>query len=213
MQNEITDFVDDPQMLNVAVTRAKRYLRIVTNNKAEEGNTNLSDLIKYVKYNNFEVKESKVKSIYDFLYKANRKEKMKYLKDKRMISEYDSENITYNIIQDIIKNKGYELNVASHVKLSHVIKNINELTEEEKKFANNNWTHIDFVIYNKMDRLPVLCVEVDGYYNHIQIKQKNRDELKNSILNKFHLPLIRLSTVGSGEEERIIEKLKNNSEN
>ena len=55
--------------------------------------------------------------------------------------------------------------------------------------------------------MPGLCIEIDGYCYHSKLKQKSRDALKDSILAKCELPLLRLSTVGSGEEERIIEVL------
>ena len=207
VQDEITDFVDDPQMLNVAVTRAKRYLRIVTNSNVEKTNGNFSDLIKYIKYNNFEVTEAKTKSIYDFLYKANREERLKYLKDKKLISEYDSENITYNVVKKILEEKGYGLEISTHVSLKHIIKDMAILTEEERQFAQHEWTHTDILLYNKVDKMPVLCIEVDGYCYHSELKQKSRDALKDSILAKCELPLLRLSTVGSGEEDRIIEVL------
>lgn len=44
-------------------------------------------------------------------------------------------------------------------------------------------------------------VEVDGYKYHKEYnKQKERDILKNNILAKYNIPLIRLTTNGSREE-------------
>ena len=83
VDNEITEFVDDPKMLNVAVTRAKKYLRLVVSNNENNKNTNIGDLIRYIKYNNFEIIESKTKSIYDLLYKQNRQKRLEYLKNKK----------------------------------------------------------------------------------------------------------------------------------
>lgn len=40
-------------------------------------------------------------------------------------------------------------------------------------------THIDFLIYNKISKIPLLAVEVDGYKYHQEgNKQKERDILK-----------------------------------
>lgn len=47
-----------------------------------------------------------------------------------------------------------------------------------------------------------------GYDNHKKgTDQYERDQLKNSILDKYNIPWIRLKTNGSGEEEIIHNKL------
>ncbi len=57
------------------------------------------------------------------------------------------------------------------------------LTTDELKFAVNSWTHLDFVIFNRMDKSAVLAVEVDGHAFHAgNEKQIQRDKLKDSIL-------------------------------
>ena len=51
-------------------------------------------------------------------------------------------------------------------------------------------------------------IEVDGYAFHKEgTKQAERDELKNHILEKLNIPLLRLKTNGSDEKTRIISKL------
>lgn len=210
VDNEITEFVDDPKMLNVAVTRAKKYLRLVVSNNENNKNTNIGDLIKYIQYNNFEIIESKTKSIYDLLYKQNRQKRLEYLKNKKRISDYESENLTYTFIKDVLDNNHYNnLDVVVHVPLMNILKDTKLLNQEEIKYATNIWTHIDFVIYNKMDKKLVIAIEVDGYYFHKEgTKQQERDDMKNKILEKYDIPLIRLSTIGSGEKEILENKIK-----
>ena len=210
VDNEIGEFVDDPKMLNVAVTRAKRFLRVVVSDSENNVGTNIDDLIKYIQYNNFEIVESKTKSIYDMLYKENRKQRMEYLKNKKRISDYDSENLTYNLIEEVIKENNFDnLDIVVHIPLIDILANDDLLNEEEKSYANNDWTHIDFVIFNKMDKKMVLAIEVDGYYYHKEgTKQQERDKLKDKILKKYEIPLIRLSTTGSEEKKTLEEKIK-----
>lgn len=51
-------------------------------------------------------------------------------------------------------------------------------------------------------------VEPDGYkYHKEDNKQKERDILKNNILSKYNIPLIRLPTNASREESVIRSKL------
>ena len=82
------------------------------------------------------------------------------------------------------------------------------LDEQERKYAQNPRTHIDFVVYHKMDKKPRLAIEIDGYaFHNAKNAQSKRDELKNAILARYDFTLLRLSTIGSGDEKRIINAL------
>lgn len=144
------------------------------------------------------------------LYKENRKARMEYLKNKKRVSDYNSENFIYNLIDEIIKANDYNnLDIAVHVPIMDILANTNLLDEEEKEYSKNVWTHIDFVIYNKMDKKLVIAIEVDGYFYHREgTKQQERDMIKNKILAKYDIPLIRLSTTGSEEKEILERKIK-----
>ena len=208
VNNQISEFIDDPKMLNVAITRSKRFLRLVVSRDICEKDGNINDLVKYIKYNNFEVIESNVKSIFDLLYKENRLARLQYLKNKKRISLFDSENIAYNEIENILKNNYNNIGIITHIPLFRILENKNLLNKDELKYASHEWTHIDFVIYNKMDKKPSIAIEVDGYAFHKKsTAQSQRDELKNEILKKYNIPLIRLSTIGSDEKNIIKSKL------
>ena len=67
----------------------------------------------------------------------------------------------------------------------------------------------DFLLYNRMDNTPILGIEVDGVLHHrFDEVQVARDRRKNGILVKIGLPLLRLSTDGSSEKERIVGALE-----
>ena len=51
VDNAPTEFSDDPNLLNVAISRAKTHLCIVTNGNDMPQNTNLAQLIAYIQYN------------------------------------------------------------------------------------------------------------------------------------------------------------------
>ena len=207
VNNQISEFIDDPKMLNVAITRSKRFLRLIVSSDICKKDSNINDLVKYIKYNNFEVIESNVKSIFDLLYKENRLARLQYLKDKKIISLFDSENIAYNEIENIL-NDYTNLGIITHIPLFRILDNTNLLSKDELKYASNEWTHVDFIIYNKMDKKPTIAIEVDGYAFHKKsTAQSQRDELKNEILKKYNIPLIRLSTIGSDEKNIIKNKL------
>ena len=46
----IGEFVDDPNMLNVAVSRAIKSLSVIISDNQENGRTNYGDLAKYIEY-------------------------------------------------------------------------------------------------------------------------------------------------------------------
>lgn len=209
VNNEVSEFVDNPQILNVAITRAKRFLRLVVSPNFMSQNSHIGDLIKYIQYNNFEVKQSTIKSIFDLLYKQNYEARQKYLQNKRKISIYTSENIAFNRINEILQKRGFSnLALACHIPLVRLLGDMTRLDENERKYAQNPRTHIDFVVYHKMDKMPLLAIEIDGYAFHNESStQIQRDELKNTILAKYNFPLLRLNTTGSGEEKRIVDML------
>lgn len=71
-----------------------------------------------------------------------------------------------------------------------------------------NRASVDFVIYDLLNKQPLLIIEVDGFASHRNNRdQIERDKLKNEILEKYRLPLLRLPTTGSDEEKKIRQEL------
>jgi superfamily I DNA and/or RNA helicase len=82
VDNVITDFVDNPQMLNVAVSRAVKSLSVIISRDAQNNKTNYGDLAKYIMYNNCEIINSSVFSVFDLLYKGYAYQRKQYLQKK-----------------------------------------------------------------------------------------------------------------------------------
>lgn len=202
VEDDISDFVGDAKILNVAISRAKNHLYfIVTGNEIK--NSNIKDFIDYVDYNNMEISNSKICSSFDLLYKQYELERLEYFKRHKKILKYDSENIIYYLIEKILKDYD-NLEFHFYQPLNDLIIDKSLLNEDEKKYASHHNTHIDFYIFKKIGNKPILAIEVDGYNNHKKgTKQYERDKLKNSILDKYNIPWIRLKTNESEEEERI----------
>ena len=90
-----------------------------------------------------------------------------------------------------------------------LIKDYALLSEEEKVYAKNPLTHVDFLLFNKMDKVPIMAIEVDGTSFHAAgSKQAERDVKKDSIFQKCGIPLLRIRTDESGEERRIESAIK-----
>ena len=171
-------------------------------------------MVKYIEYNNCEIKESKIFSIFDLLYKNYTKQRKVFLRKYNKISEYDSENLMYALLDDILEKYNGNYDVAVHVPLNMIIRDYSLMTNDEKKYAKNNWTHVDFLIYKTIDKSPVLAIEVDGLKYHKEgSTQAKRDVLKNTIFEKYNIQLCRFSTAGSNEKEKIENILKEFAKN
>lgn len=114
----------------------------------------------------------------------------------------------FSALKTMLKEKIYaHYYVADQVILRNMIRKLDGLDKHEIDFINNR-ASVDFVIYNKQDKRCVLAIEVDGFeYHENNPKQLERDALKNTILNKYGIPILRLPTNGSEEMNKICAKL------
>lgn len=211
VDDEITDFVDDPNLLNVAISRAKKHFCLVVSGNKQERAGNITDLLDYIAYNNFSVTESKISSIFDYLYSQYTAERMAFLAGHRNISEYDSENLTFSLIENIFHEypEFSHLGVFCHTPLRTVVRDWSLLNDEECRYISHYATHLDFLVVNHVSKKPLLAIETDGYnFHNDETDQHRRDEMKDHILEVYGLPLLRLSTTGSGEKKKLIKILE-----
>jgi superfamily I DNA and/or RNA helicase len=206
--NTLTAYMDKPNLLNVAVSRAKKRFTLVTSqNVLKKQGSNIGDLLRHIEYQSLSpcIFESKTISIFDCLYKEYSNALTVFRHKVKRNSDYLSEDLMSTLLDDILSQNLYSsFSYRRNYTLGLLISNISILTKEEQKFANHPFTHIDFLLFNKLDMQPILAIEVDGYkFHELNEKQKIRDNHKTSILSKISLPLLRLSTVESGEKEKI----------
>lgn len=209
VDNEISEFTDNPNRLNVAISRAIKQLILVVNGNNSDKDSNITDLIRYIDYNNFSIKESKLRSIFDYLYKGYEQKRAEIKSKSGSKSNFDSENLMYVLVSNTLKqDKFSKYDVTLHYPLRNIIRDYSILTAEEQKYVQHSNTHLDFLIYNKLGKNPILAIEVDGFeYHKAGTEQSERDKKKDRILAKCELPLLRFSTTGSGEKQKLIDKL------
>lgn len=209
VDNEISEFTDNPNRLNVAISRAIKQLILVVNGNENNKDSNITDLIRYIEYNNFSIKESELRSIFDYLYKGYEQKRAEIISKSGNKSNFDSENLMYVLVSNTIKqDKFSKYDVTLHYPLRSIIRDYSLLTVEEQKYAKHYNTHLDFIIFNKMGKNPILAIEVDGFeYHKVGTEQFDRDKMKDTILAKYGLPLLRFSTTGSSEKQKLIDKL------
>lgn len=211
VDDTVTEFSDDPNLLNVAISRAKKKFIIVAADQEQPVGSNVGDLIGYIRYNNCDVQHSEISSVFDYLYSQYTESRLEYLKKHKRISEYDSENLMYALIQEELRSRdGKALGVVCHQPLQQLLRDQSKMDAEERCFVNTGLSHLDFLIYNQISKQPVLAIEVDGFHYHKDgTRQAERDKLKNHILDEYGLPLLRFKTNGSGEKEALAAELDN----
>jgi hypothetical protein len=210
VNDDISEFTDNENRLNVAISRAVDQLIVVVNDKDSLKDTNIGELVRYIEYNNLSVIDSKVHSVFDLLYSSYAKKRWEFLSRGKRISNFDSENLMNTLISDILKDERFKkLDFSNHVPLRMIIKDSEMLTPREAQYVSHFFSHVDFLIYDKMGKIPMLAVEVDGVAFHKEgSKQAERDELKNEIFSKYGIPLLRFRTDGSSERRKLIEMLE-----
>ena len=208
----VTDFSDSPMLINVAVSRAKNRFILVTSSNSQPVNSNIHDLIAYISYNNFRPIRSGIVSIFDMLYEQSTSARIAFLSKHRRISEYDSENIMFSALENIINSEAfrkYGFRIACHYPLRYLFSGTALLSEDERLYLSRSGTHVDFLIYRAIGKLPVVAIEVDGFHYHKEgSRQHERDIMKDSVFSKYGLPLMRFTTNGSREVEQINDFLR-----
>ena len=210
VDNYPTEFSDDPNLMNVAISRAKNRLCIVVNGNEMPVDTNLAQLVSYIQYNNFEVRNSCLHSVFDILYQQYTTERLAYETKINKVSEHLSENLVYNVLcQAIDELKMKNIGVVCHYPLSRLIADISVLNDMERTFVESPFSHVDFLIYNTITKQPKMTIEVDGWqYHKGNEAQESRDVLKDEILWKYGLKPWRISTVDVIDVAVVMNKLR-----
>jgi len=209
VDNQPTSFSDDANLLNVAISRAKNKLCIVATGNDLPSSSILSQLIGYVRYNNFEVKESKLHSVFDILYGQYTQERLEFERTQTIVSDELSENVIFLSLTKAIEQGEFKnIKIISHYPLARLITDKSLLSDEERDFADNPLSHIDFLLFNTITKAPLLCIEVDGWKYHNTEVQRLRDTMKDTILLKYGLPIKRLPTNSLVTIETLITAIK-----
>ncbi len=205
------NFIARNDLLNVAVSRAKKQLRLVVSDKVFHSSNNaIADLIKYIRYNypDSSIQYGKVTSVFDVLYADYQHEYMKVRKHHRK-RDFTSEQLIKTMIDKLLdEHHNHSLKAFMHYPLRLLVTDTSGLNERERKYVKHIWSHVDFAIINTLTKEPVLVIEVDGVSFHEQDrKQSERDQIKDKALRLNNIPLLRLKTNESNEEQRIREAL------
>jgi hypothetical protein len=206
------NFVDDPQMLNVAVSRAiKQFILVTDHDLFFKKGKHIGDLIRYIQYSTLDVGivDSQVVSVFDLLYQRYSSKLISLKAKMNPHARYQSEEAIRVLLEEILIQPDYEQYSYVHgMLLRNLLNNVELLTPEELSFVNHR-ASLDFVVFYKHGKTCALVIEVDGVaFHENNPEQLRRDALKDAILVKYKIPILRLPTNGSGEREKIEKALK-----
>lgn len=206
------EFVDDPHMVNVAVSRAiKQFVLVTDHDLFFKKGKDIGDLIRYMQYSTLDenVIESQVVSVFDLLYKQYSRKLIPLKARMDSKARYQSEEALRVLLEEILAQPKYNcFSYTQGILLRNLLNSVENLSDEELAYVNNR-ASLDFVVYYKQDKSCNLVVEVDGFaFHENRPEQLKRDALKDGILKKYNIPFLRLATNGSGERERILRALE-----
>lgn len=213
VRQQMTEFLDNPNLINVAVSRAVRRLVVVkTEGMSIIHGSDIGDLLRYIRFTSendaITFINSRIRSVFDMLHTeyAVLQQTLKLSGNRQSPAEQITDQLLYQILseQERFSAVGYH----KHYRLSELVGQSVSLSDEERSFVEHG-AHLDFLLFNRMDNSPILGIEVDGVvYHRFNEMQTARDQKKNHILEVVGLPLLRLSTDGSNEKDRIIHSLE-----
>jgi len=200
-------FVENPHLVNVAVSRAQKQFILVTDHALfRKSRKDVGNLIRYIEYKTLHehITHSQLISVFDLLY-SDYSERLHQLKARIVNkSKYKSENIIWRVLADLLEEGPYRcFTFSTQVYLKDVFRNTDRLSESEKRYVTNR-ASFDFVIYDAINKQPLMAIEVNGFsYHRNNVLQSRRDELKDSICKKYDLAFLPLPTTGSNEIAKI----------
>lgn len=205
------NFVDNAALVNVAVSRAKSKFTLVTGQEVfAKNNKHIAALVRYINYyaSEEEIHNSPVISAFDLLYSEYDKslEKLR-AKLNSKDSRFKSEQIVAALLQDILTYEEFNtLIFHMQIYLKQLVSRTKEFSKRESEYIDNR-ASCDFVIYYRVGKKPLAVIEVDGGW-HDKPEQMERDRLKNSILKKSGIPLLRVRTTDSNIKDKLTEFIR-----
>lgn len=207
--NSYDSFVNNPNLINVAVSRAQSQLVLVTNGNGNNSGT-VQELVEYIRRQNGRCVEGKVRSWFDLLFPDYYGgEYEEFIRAHNLIPTREetspAEEIIYGVICDVLRDYP-DLKVEYECRLSELCTDIvDSENEEEIKYVQDPRAHVDFLIRRSQNGAPVLAIEVDGLSYHVPGSfHEGRDDVKDALLERAGIQLIRLITKFSENEDSAI---------
>lgn len=190
-----------PELVNVAVSRAKDRFVLVTDKEYFLNHSPLiKNLILYIDKYGEEIPDKTV-CLFDYLYR----QMPTYVEIKNCSNPF--ELTMFETLEEFC-NIHKEFSVLAKLPLAELVTDKDYLNTHNqiRDFVLNERTHIDFTIINVLEN-PVLAIELDGKH-HKEAAQKRRDNLKNSALRHMGIELLRISSKAAFSKTELIKQIE-----
>lgn len=204
-------FNAQPRLVNVAVSRAKEKLILISPNYDGQADGNISALIRYIRQSSKElrsIRKAKYRSVFDALFDHG--QVVKGGKPKESPAETLFRKALEALKKELPEGQSLSWGFKQEYPLSILIQKTGAkdglFTDDEERYMQAG-ARLDFLIFDRMDNEPVVAIEVDGEAFHKPgTKAAANDAMKDSILRKIGLDFIRLRTRSAEGQE--MEKVK-----
>lgn len=203
--NTPNPFIDNPNLVNVAVSRAKDFFCLIAAPKVVEAVGNIADLKRYIEYRGGETRQSDVCSAFDLVYPCMKEERKAYMLNHGF-DEHDeySEARASEFIDEALESMDAtsQIGYIRNYPLKQIFTHLEPFDTEELRFI-NTVAHADFIFYRTIDKSFVLEFEINGS-QHDRKEQIRRDKTKSSILEKASIPQVVIRTNEELKEAKTI---------
>ena len=169
----VQEFADDPNLLNVAVSRAKKKFILVTTTTKQPRNSNVDSLISYIDYLKLKPTGDKSVPVFASLYEnyregnrieaANLKDEGSKVAITRDESKADK---LYRIAEDVIaffkeEKQHREIGILRKYPLYLMMNSKGGLSRDEEMNFMDTYLNIEILIYNRASRRPILAITTE----------------------------------------------------
>ena len=207
--NRRSRFLDDANLVNVAISRASDKLMLIAQKDVLAGKGNIPDLARYIRYRKGSEVSRTTSSVFDLLYPEHAKELDEWKRThKKLITGKEpvySELLFAELLSKVIANQGKneEIGYVRNYLLKQLFRDIS-LNGREQKFLDSG-AHVDYVLFHLIDRRVLCGIEVNGGKHYSNRGRRSNDALKEGVFRKANVPLYSFATHDVEEENRLIE--------
>lgn len=217
---ESSQFNDDPYLLGSVISRAGKKLMVVVK-KEEPKNEydydyieeetvkkgNITDLVNYINYLKLDIGKDKAYYVFDHIYKKYLGESIDS-RETASAGEASEKDIS-SVISDILLDDRYSMiDCIRNYPLHELIGNWDMLNDREREYAIDPTVTVEYLLFNRISKKPVLAVEDVGFeYNKNGTVEYSRDLMKDNLLGKCSVPLVKYDPEEDGKK-KIIDGLE-----